>query len=338
MANSMENDVKSIRRILVVFLVAGIHYLLYALSSLVTPLILSSFIALLLYPALQFLVDKKIPKYLALFAVVTVVFLLLGGITAMIRSSVMEIYADKEQISEMFLEKVNSLGFSVGDLDGFFSEFINPEKISEMLTPVLSGAASFLGGSFTFFFYLLLISSGLLSYKKYLKRFGNGEDSTKWFDVFIKIKESFSVYIRVKVLISLGTGFCFWIICSSFGISSAMFWGFLAFCLNFIPTFGSVIATIIPVCFGFLYLEPTPLIIYGALLGVVQFIFGNILEPIFLDKQLSINTLTILFGLVFWNEILGVTGLFLAVPLLVLTKILLENIEGGKKIALFMES
>ncbi|MEZ5055149.1 MAG: AI-2E family transporter [Chitinophagales bacterium] len=56
------------------------------------------------------------------------------------------------------------------------------------------------------------------------------------------------------------------------------------------------------------------------------------IEPIFMGNRTSLNTIAIITGLLFWGYLWGIYGMFLSVPLMVLTKVILSQIEGTEVI------
>jgi AI-2 transport protein TqsA len=69
---------------------------------------------------------------------------------------------------------------------------------------------------------------------------------------------------------------------------------------------------------------------------VIQFFFGNILEPKIMGESINLSAVVILFSLLCWGFIWGIPGMFLAVPMTVIFKIIFENIDQLKPIAILM--
>ena len=136
---------------------------------------------------------------------------------------------------------------------------------------------------------------------------------------------------------SLCTGIGYGLICWAFGIDFPLFWGYLAFVLNFIPTVGSVVATIPPMLLGLIQLgSPGAVIGLLLLLLVTQFSFGNIIEPRLMGSSLSLNTVVVILGLVFWGYLWGVVGMVLSVPMLVLVKVVLAQFKEAQIVVRLM--
>ncbi|BDD12439.1 pheromone autoinducer 2 transporter (plasmid) [Fulvitalea axinellae] len=332
----LKKNVESIRLILVFFMTFLIFYLLKTLSSIVLPLILAFFFSLLLYPVISFLHKKGIPSALALVLSGLLVLLIAGSIIETIRISILQLYGEKAELTRLVTVKMNELGLSMSDVQQKFTEFAGPIRWSRVLATVGGSLTSLAGSMFIMLIYLFIILGGMVKYKEYFRSLEEKENG-EWLQIFEEIKRSISIYIQVKFFTSFATGLCFGLTAYFFNLDFPLFWGFMAFCLNFIPSFGSFAVTIVLILFGGLYISYANLWVFALLLVFIQVFFGNIVEPKFLDYRLSINMLTILFGLIFWGYILGPIGLLLAVPLLVLVKLILKRQNGTKILAKLME-
>ena len=78
------------------------------------------------------------------------------------------------------------------------------------------------------------------------------------------------------------------------------------------------------------------LLVLGIFLVLTQIIFGNFLEPKIAGKELELSPILILLSLFFWGSVWGIGGMFFAVPLTSILKIILSNIDSTKKIVPFM--
>lgn len=155
--------------------------------------------------------------------------------------------------------------------------------------------------------------------------------------VLNKIDASVSKYIGLKTLVSFITGLASYIALFFIGVDAPLFWAFLIFLLNYIPTIGSLIATIFPVIFcllqfgdfskGFLVL---------AIVGGIQVVVGNILEPKLAGNTLNISPFVAIFALSFWGAIWGITGMFLSVPITVIMVIIFSHFDKTKAIAIML--
>ena len=69
------------------------------------------------------------------------------------------------------------------------------------------------------------------------------------------------------------------------------------------------------------------------LTSLIQFAVGSVLEPKIVGESLQLHPITIILSLLFWALVWGTAGMFLAVPITVVVRIVLERIEGTKPVA-----
>ena len=163
------------------------------------------------------------------------------------------------------------------------------------------------------------------------------KNKTSSMRTYITIEKSISKFIFVKIIISLLTGISFSILCYCFDVQFPIFWGVLAFILNFIQMIGSIISTAIMCVFAVTFLPTMSVTVLFIVLAIaIQLLFGSILEPIFMGKTFSINTVTIIVMLFFWGYVWNIPGMILAVPLTVTMKTIMEQFDRTRAIAALM--
>jgi predicted PurR-regulated permease PerM len=156
---------------------------------------------------------------------------------------------------------------------------------------------------------------------------------------YLKTQRAIGTYVKVKFFTSFLTGLCYAIVCFAFGLDFYILWGFLAFSLNFIPAIGSIISSIPPILMGLMYFDSTgTLILLILILAAVQVVIGSILDPKLMGKNLSLNFVTVVLGIVFWGTLWGTAGMILSVPMMVLLKIILEQLPDTGILVKLMES
>jgi AI-2 transport protein TqsA len=136
-------------------------------------------------------------------------------------------------------------------------------------------------------------------------------------------------YLSIKFLLSGVTGLLVGILLAVLGVELALVFGIFAFILNFIPSVGSIIATLLPLPLVLVEPDSTAIDIVLVLLlpGGVQMVVGNILEPKLLGDSLELHPITILLCLIFWGMLWGIPGMLLAAPITAVLKILFEHLE-----------
>ncbi len=163
--------------------------------------------------------------------------------------------------------------------------------------------------------------------------FGKNSDAISRFQTGARKVQA---YLGLKALFSLLTGVLVTVLVQLVGLPHPALWGLLAFLLNFVPVLGSLFAAVPPILLALAELGPGEALATGIGFLVINFLVGNILEPRAMGKGLGLSPLVVLLSLLFWGWIWGPAGMLLSVPLTVSVKLILENFEGGKKIAVFL--
>ncbi|MDJ0907038.1 MAG: AI-2E family transporter [Woeseiaceae bacterium] len=164
-------------------------------------------------------------------------------------------------------------------------------------------------------------------------------DADRTAGVALEIATSIQRYIGMKTVISIATAVVSYVILAVVGVDFAAIWALLVFFLNFIPTVGSIIAAVFPALLTLVQFDSiTPFLVVISLLGGTQFIFGNVIEPAYMGKSLNLSSLMILLSLSFWGVVWGLAGMFLAVPIMVMTGIFCAQFKGLRWISVVLST
>ena len=158
--------------------------------------------------------------------------------------------------------------------------------------------------------------------------------------ILATISSQISSYLGALTLISVATGICAWVILTICNVELATGWAVLTILLNFIPTVGSIIATVPPVVMAILQ-SPTSLtmpLLVLVLLTAVQVSIGNILTPKIMGHRLGLSPVIILLSLLLWGVIWGIPGAILSTPIASILQIICASTHSLKPIAILMGS
>lgn len=146
--------------------------------------------------------------------------------------------------------------------------------------------------------------------------------------VFRQIDRDIRRYLVIKFMISTLTAGLIWLILTAFGLELALVFAVFTFVLNFIPSIGSIVATLLPVPIALVQFETMgPVIAIFVLSSIVQMVIGNGLDPMLMGQKLDLSPVTIVAALVFWGLLWGVVGMLLAAPLTAILRIVLGQFE-----------
>jgi len=138
------------------------------------------------------------------------------------------------------------------------------------------------------------------------------------------------------MITSFLTGFIITLLVSFFGVDYPILWGVIAMLFNFVPVVGSIIASIPAVLLSLMNLDMNTTIWLIAFYVVINISISNILEPKLMGRELGLSPLVIFFSLIFWGWILGIVGMFLAVPITMTLKIAFDSNTSTKWIGILM--
>lgn len=173
--------------------------------------------------------------------------------------------------------------------------------------------------------------------KKVVALFRTKEGKASARKILRKIGKQIQSYIRIKTYLSLLTALISYVILALVGVDFAEFWAFSVFFLNYIPSIGSIIATILPCMLALIQFESwIPFAIVSCGLTSLHFLVGNVVEPKVMGKQFNLSGLVILVSLMVSFEVWGVAGMILSVPLLMIVSIILSNFPETRPIAVLL--
>ena len=119
----------------------------------------------------------------------------------------------------------------------------------------------------------------------------------------------------------------------------AAFWAVMVFFFYWIPTVGSILAIVAPAMLTLVQFDNlTPFLIVLLVFGTIQVVTANVIEPAIMGSTLNLSPLVVIVSLMVWGTIWGVVGMFLCVPITVVSLIVLAQFETTRPIAVLLSS
>lgn len=337
------------RRVLVTIAAAFIVFAgLQAARDIIVPIILASFLAIASYPITVSLRKYlHFPHWLAVCFTVLVDFGFLIGLGFLINFLAKDLSIEVQTTYQpLFETKYNDLMLFLRDhgLDTFVQEKLGSAQDILSAGVIMSITTAIMGKALGFIAITTLVLILMTFFLGEAPRFRCNVDKItasrgcpnirKFADALQGIQR----YLVIKTLISLTTGILAWGLCKYMDVGFALLWGIVAFALNFIPTFGSIVAAIPPILLALLIggISDAVIVAFGYI--VINFMLGNGIEPLLLGKQFGIATSVVLLSVILWGWIWGPIGMLLAVPISVLVKLALENSKDLKWIAMMIDN
>ncbi len=221
-----------------------------------------------------------------------------------------------------------------------FEQLTDLINLGEFISATASSLTSIVANSGVILIYLafLFIEQKNMD-KKLTALITNPEKERQVRKLLQKISDDVRKYVTIKLIASLSTGILSYIFLMVIGVDFAAFWALLIFMLNFIPTIGSIIATIFPALITLVQFDTLgPFFLVGGGFNGIQMLIGNFLEPKIKGSTLNLSPTIILLNLSLWGLIWGIPGMFLCVPFLVISMIVFSNVPQTRAIAVLLSS
>ncbi len=313
-------------------------FTLHIASDLIFPLLFAAIFAVMLHPIEQWLLRHRVPKLLAIGLTVVL------GVAALL-ALLYFVYLQALQLSSqlpMFKAKLFQTTALVEQwLNARFG--LTNQKLMGYLNSAGSRAAGLAGGTLTavsgllvvatllpvYIFLLLLYQQRLVMFLTQV--FSGRRTDTGVADVLHESKAAIQSYMVglliegsiVAVLNVVGL--------LVLGIPYALLLGVLGALLNFIPYVGGLAAILLPVLMAFVtkdgYGYPAAVV---AVYIVIQFVDNHFLIPRIVASKIKVNALVAIVGVLVGNAIGGVAGMFLALPIIAIIKIVCDRIPSLK--------
>ena len=207
---------------------------------------------------------------------------------------------------------------------------------TDLITTVFSEVGTMITTGITVLFFLIFIIFEAHLLPGRIERAWPGSSTGKMDIIQSQIEEGINTYIIVKTGCGIGSAVIAAIIMFMFGIDLWFVWAVMTFILNYVPYIGSLIATIPPLILGLILLKPLGLLAMTILLLVNQQVWGNYIETKWAGRALDLSPVVLLLITAFSFWLWGIVGMVLAVPLFVIVKIVLENIEETRPLAIML--
>lgn len=308
-------------------------------GPLLVPIIVAIFVAIVCIPVVRFLVARHVPSGLA---VALVIVLVLGAavlVSIAVVDSLSELSADlpeyRKRLDEIVDEGIAWLKAKGVELAPREKE--RPLDPGALLRTVRSAAGTAVNALSAVFLVLLIVAFMLAEARGLPRKIRRAlGDPNADLAEYAEVARQVWAYLGVKTVLSLFTGIVVAVFLAIVGIDYPVLWGLLTVLLNFIPNIGSLIAAVPPILLALLTHDlGTAALVTGGYL-VINNVIGNIIEPKVMGSKLGLSPLVVFLSLILWSWLWGPVGMLLSVPLTMVLKIMLENTEDLRWVAVLL--
>ncbi|MFD1797760.1 AI-2E family transporter [Paracoccus aurantiacus] len=209
---------------------------------------------------------------------------------------------------------------------------------SSTLASVMAAGPSVVGQIvFTLFLLFFLLASGDLMYLKIVQSFDSLKEKRAAYMALREIELALGSYLGAITLINAGLGLCIGLGMWIWDMPQPLLWGVAAFILNFIPYLGAVTGVAASFVVALISFSDifTPFMVAATYLGLTS-LEGQLITPYFVSRRLRLNTVVVFVTVALWAWLWSVLGMVVAVPMLVVMKVLADHIPGLEKFGNFL--
>lgn len=324
---------------------------LYFGKELILPFVLALVLRLIFAPAQRFLTERgRLPSALAAIFLVLIFFSAIAsaGLTVSVPASnwlqkapeTLSLLKEKLAVLrqpidylQQGLKELESATAATGK-ESTSEPTVTVKQPSVLAGHLASGTANTLARFFTtmvFLFFLLASGDRLLrGFIEVLPRFS---DKKQALGIANEIEQSITTYLVTVTLMNIAVGSATGLVMWGVGLGDPLLWGTAAFLLNYIPILGPFVGVVIFFAAGVLTYEwPWYAFMPAGCYLLIHVVEGETITPMLLASRLTLNPVLIIVSLFFWHTLWGIPGALLAVPLLVITKILCDRVDQLKPV------
>ena len=306
-------------------------------AGIITPIIIAFILAILFFPFHRWLIDKRVPTWLALVIVLLLILLVLSVMVSITVISVTQFINRIPDYSDSLQRLVNGVLALIETLPVDVGSLLNFELFD--VTQILNVSGSLLGGivdAFSNWFIVFLLVAFMLADftflpDKFKEMFKDNQQILAITDLMSSIRHYLSITTSIGLIIGVANA----VLLMFMGVDFAVLWGIVGFLMNFIPSVGIIFSVIPPVILALLEFNWQTALIVGVGIILINFFIENVIKSRIMEEDLNISSLFVMLSLVLWTFVLGPIGTILAVPLtLIATKLLLEASDETRWLAI----
>lgn len=306
-----------------VIIFAGIK----AAEEIVMPFLLAAFLATIAAPPMFWLEKRRVSQWLAITLVMSTIILVLVAVGALVAQSA-NAFTNKlpfyeSRLNELMQTSIVMLArYDVHIDKDFLLQYLNVPMALSVAGNTLRGLSNALSNGFLILFGVIFILAEASSFPRKLRDVLTSPDQS--LPHFDKFALNVNRYIGIKTTISATSALLVYVFLFFLGVDFPLLWALLAFLLNYIPTIGSIIASVPAVLLALVQLGFGHALVVIAGFVIIEMVMGNVVEPRFMGRGLGISSLVVFLSLVFWGWMLGPVGMLLSIPLTITAKIAME--------------
>ncbi|MBN8855835.1 MAG: AI-2E family transporter [Sphingobacteriales bacterium 50-39] len=319
----------------------ALFYIAILGKSILAPLIFGVLFAMLLLPLAHILETKlHLPRSLASIVSVLLLVLSIALILYLVGAQISTLTEDWPLFKQQVVSSLNDLQHWISAKFHIRIKQQNTyldsatSKLLATGSSVLGSAVLSISSLMLFLVFIMFDTFFLLYYRRLIVKFlvsvFKEENAVTVYDIIAHIQSRIRQYILGLVLemviVAAATSLALWIL----GVKYAILLGLLTGLFNVIPYIGIITAMVLSTLVTFATAGAAKMLIVAGTIFGIHLIDANILLPIIVGSKVRINALITVLGVIVGGSVWGITGTFLAIPVIAMTKIIFDRIEPLK--------
>ncbi|MBU2558593.1 MAG: AI-2E family transporter [Bacteroidetes bacterium] len=334
------------------FYVIAIAFALFAVLVFAKPILIPLSIALLisfiLFPLAKKFEKWNINKIFAAFLSIFSIIILIAGVGYFFSTQLINMSKEFVNFKHQIISAFADITVYINNNVSFVEDLKRDELLNRMkewigdstgflISKTVSNTATFVAGlmaTSVFIFLFLIYRDGLIHA---FLAFSPQDKRNRVFNMLKSVQQVGQKYLFGMILLTFIIGLANSIGLLIIGIDNPFLFGFLGAALAIIPYIGTAIGAIIPVIYAFVSYDSIWIAVAVALLfWFVQLVSDNFLTPSIVGGSLKINALTAILSLFIGASVWGLAGMILFLPFAAMIRVVCEEFEELKPVALMM--
>ncbi|MDA8585040.1 AI-2E family transporter [Rhodobacteraceae bacterium] len=346
----MEQDIKALRRSVATLITIAVFVLAYFAKDLILPIVLGVLIALTLSPLNRALQRLGIPVGVGAVLLTIALTGVIGGVVYFAGETIRTWSDDIPSIAQELQSKLRGVSDTieaVQDASDQVEEMASaepggPQQVIIEQPGILNSAVTAAARTATsigiaLILALFLLGSGNMFYVKLVQAFQSFGEKKRALATIYDIERQVSSYLLTITIINVCLGITMAIALHLLGIEQAYVWGIAAFLLNYLPILGGLVGTFLVGVQAIVFFDTLSEAIVVPI--VYQFITAfeaNFITPYLVGKRMKLNIVAVFLTVVLWAWLWGIAGALIAVPFLLVFKVVCDNIDSLKTVGNFL--
>lgn len=322
----------------------AVGFVLHILEPILVPFVVAVFLSRIFGPLNKALRRRRVPAALSILLILVLVSVGLVIFGSAVYSSAQAFSSALPKYQERFKDLLAGLSGWLATIPLLhaqvqrinWQEAVKGTAVAGWAAATLTSFVLFFNDAFLVLLFLVFLLSGSEEFPQKLRRALDPEKAQRLSEMMHNIETGIRRYIVTKTLFNLTVGAMVTALLAAFGVDFPLLWGLLAFLAHYIPSVGAVISVGLPTIFLFLQFSPGMALLIALLNAALQFVMGNAVEPRIMGSSLDLSPLLVLVALIFWGWLWGPWGMVLSVPITSAIKIICENVEPLRPVAILM--